>query len=375
VSFSLVNDFSCEVITGFLYFQGNAAMITFNDRTAGDFRIRSQVNAVFTLRTSNIHSNLIRFSERGHYTSSKPIWQDHMTTPQLLAPKLAELIGIANPLYLKREDLHPMGSHKGRSIPLMIKKYFNEGFREFVISSSGNAALAAIISVREHNTVNEKISLTVYIGEKIIKGKLLRLEDASNGVMEIVIKQMANPKQEAMMAEKNSNKIKNLRQSTDDSALIGYESLAQELAEIENLSAVFIPTSSGTTAQGLFEGFQKLNINPQIHIVQTTDCHPFVACHSERSEEPIVAVTPSVASAIVDQVGHRKINILKIVKETNGGGWVATNAEIFDAMSMAKQTENIDISPNSALSVAGLKKSVQCGRKFDGAVVCLITGR
>ncbi|MFA5127477.1 MAG: PLP-dependent lyase/thiolase [Patescibacteria group bacterium] len=298
-----------------------------------------------------------------------------MTTPQDPAPKLAELTGIANPLYLKREDLHPLGSHKGRSIPLMIQKYFNEGFREFVISSSGNAALAAVIAVCEHNTNhNEKISLTVYTGEKILKGKLMRLEDARNNAVEIIIKQTATPKQEAMMVEKNSDKIKNLRQSTDDSALIGYESLAQELAEIKNLSAVFIPTSSGTTAEGLYLGFKKLSINPQIHIVQTTDCHPFVDDENDEDAKIDENVTPSLASAIVDKIGHRKKNILQILDETNGAGWIADNNEILEAMSAVKQTENIDISPNSALSVAGLKKSVQCGRKFDGAVVCLITG-
>lgn len=352
-------------------------MIALNNRTIADFRIRSEVNAIFTLRTSNVHSKLIKFSKRAHYTSKNLNWQDRMITPQILASKLAESIGITNPLYLKREDLHPMGSHKGRSIPLMINKYFAEGFCELAISSSGNAALAAVIAVNEHNANHsDKIFLTVYTGEKILKGKLLRLENASGGAPEIIIKQTATPKQEAMMAEKNSDKIKNLRQSTDDTALVGYESLARELAEIQNLSAVFIPASSGTTAEGLYQGFKKININPQIYIIQTPDCHPFVNDVDEiLNAEKVKNDVPSIANAIVDKVGHRKKNILNILKETGGAGWIATNADIFDAMSSVRLTENIDISPNSALSVAGLKKSVQSGRKFDGAIVCLITGR
>ena len=284
-----------------------------------------------------------------------------MITPQILALKLAELIGITNPLYLKREDLHPMGSHKGRSIPLMIKKYFDDGVREFVISSSGNAALSAARAIRGHRDT----TLTIFVGEKINpeKFQLIKNEEREN----IIIKRVSNPKQEAILAEKNSQWIKNLRQSTDDAALAGYESLAQELAEIENLSAIFIPTSSGTTAEGLYRGFKKLNINPQIHIVQTPSCHPFVA-----SGDTNIAL--SIADAIVDKVGHRAEQIKNILNESRGAGWVATNEEINEAIELAKQTEKIVISPNGALGIAGLIKSVRAGQKFDGTIVCLITG-
>ena len=285
-----------------------------------------------------------------------------MITPQIQCKKLANELGLDNPLYLKREDLHPAGSHKGRSIPLMINKYYTDGIRDFVISSSGNAALAAARTIRENNDIN----LTIFIGDKINpeKLKLIKNEEGEN----IIIKRVPNPKQEAILAEKNSDKIKNLRQSTDDTALEGYAALAAELAEIKNLSAIFIPTSSGTTAEGMYRGFQKLNINPQIHIVQTPDCHPFV-------ESKEINTEPSLASAIVDKVGHRKKNILKIIDATKGAGWIVTNEKIVEAINEVKQTENISISPNSALSVAGLKKAIQDGWKFDGVFVCLITGR
>jgi threonine synthase len=284
-----------------------------------------------------------------------------MITPQIQCKKLADEFGLDNPLYLKREDLHPIGSHKGRSIPLMINKYYADGIRDFVISSSGNAALAAARAIRERSD----IILTIFVGDKINPEKLKLIKDEKGE--NIIIRQVPNPKQEAILAEKNSNKIKNLRQSTDDTALEGYATLAQELAEIKNLSAIFIPTSSGTTAEGMYREFQKLDINPQIHIIQTPDCHPFV-------EDGATNTEPSLASAIVDKVGHRKENILKIIDATKGAGWVATNEEITKAINETKQIENIDISPNSALSVAGLKKAIQDGWKFNGAIVCLITG-
>ena len=69
-------------------------------------------------------------------------------TPLEAYPKLAKAIGV-NRLYFKREDLHPYGSHKGRSIPVMIDKYFKAGDRRFANSSSGNAALAAAKYIKE----------------------------------------------------------------------------------------------------------------------------------------------------------------------------------------------------------------------------------
>ena len=188
-----------------------------------------------------------------------------MITPQNQANKLASAIGLQTPLYLKREDLHPSGSHKGRSIPLMIEHYTRQGARDFVISSSGNAALAAAKFVIEHNRAdsrfrgNDKLKLSIFVGKKIddvkLKGILRFAQDDNR--KRVMIRQVANPKQAAFQMDK-LGRVKNLRQSTDDIALLGYEELAKELAEIKNLSAVFIPTSSGTTAQGLYEGFKNV---------------------------------------------------------------------------------------------------------------------
>ena len=54
-------------------------------------------------------------------------------TPLEAYPKLAKAIGV-NELYFKREDLHPYGSHKGRSIPVMIDHYLKAGERRFAIA-------------------------------------------------------------------------------------------------------------------------------------------------------------------------------------------------------------------------------------------------
>ena len=309
-----------------------------------------------------------------------------MLTPQSPAPKLAKAIGLDVPLYIKREDLNPYGSHKGRSIPLMMEKYAAQGVRDFVISSSGNAALAAAKYVVQR----PELKLTIFVGKNIDNKKLTVIASEakqSQRISEIrgiasssasrrtprndrvIVKQVANPKQAAFQMNK-AGKAKNLRQSTDDSALVGYEELARELAEVKNLAAVFVPTSSGTTAQGLYLGFGKLGVKPQIHIIQTSACHPFI----QNTKYIIQNTKYSLASAIVDKVAHRKSEIVKLLKNSHGAGWVASDEEIRAAMALIKKTEGINASPNSALALAGLVKALAAGEKFSGPVVCLFTG-
>lgn len=291
-------------------------------------------------------------------------------TIQTEAKSLAKKIGLINKLYFKREDLHKYGSHKGRSIPFLIKKYQRAGWRNFVISSSGNASIAAAIYISEYNFNNKTkpISLLILIGENIDANKLKILKILAKNNPAIKINKVANPKQTAFLTEKNKL-AKNLRQSTDESAAIAYIELAKELAKIKNLSAVFVPTSSGTTARGLFLGFRKLKIKPQIHIAQTPSCHPFVN-GAKKSKTAV-----SLAKAIVDNIGHRKPQIFELLKITKGSGWIISNQEIKNAIKLSKQTEDLVISPNSALSVGALIKAKKQGHKWKGPVVCLITGQ
>lgn len=296
-----------------------------------------------------------------------------MKTPQIPYAKLASAIGVPE-VYLKREDLDHYGSHKGRSIPAMIETYQKKHkIKNFVISSSGNAGLAAIIAVQNHNANNQgnQLKLTALVGNKIPEQKLDQLQSLAKNDQNISVIQTDNPKQQAFQMDKDGI-AKFLRQSTDDLALIGYFELAKELSHIPNLQAVFIPTSSGTTAQALGDEFQKLKLPIQIHIVQTTDCHPIADAFSS---DKIETTETSIAGAIVDNIAHRKDKVVEEVNNTHGFGWIVNNDEIRAAMELIYETTEVKISANSALSAAGLKKAVQNGWKWEGPIVCLITGK
>lgn len=294
-----------------------------------------------------------------------------MKTPQQSYPKLAKALGLQTDIYLKREDLHTYGSHKGRSIPLMIKQYAKEGMTHFVISSSGNAALAAILAVQAFNQNNREKSLFLHVlvGQHIDLKKMNRLRAAISDD-QITIEQDERPKQKAFQMEKDGT-AKNLRQSTDDLAIEGYIELGLELVKIPELSAIFIPVSSGTTVLGIAKGCEEKAINPALHIVQTPDCHPIATA---LGAESVQQEEPSLAGAIVDNIAHRKNSVIADVQSTHGAGWIISNREIEEMMAMVKKECDLDLSPNGVLALCAIKKAVDNGASWNGPVVALVCG-
>lgn len=271
-------------------------------------------------------------------------------------------------VYFKREDQHPYGSHKGRSIPVMIDEYIKEGFSHFAISSSGNAALASVIYIKELNLKNKsQIVLDVLIGRHISTKKLNKLRDYEDENIKITMHD--RPLQTLFLITKDPS-IRALRQSNDDNALIGYESLAKELTQIPNLKGVFIGSSSGTTAQALAEYFTSNRLNIEVHIIQTSSCHTI----ADNFVNEDIFEEDSIADAIVDHTGLRKDILTKLIKKTNGNAWIASNEEIRLAQELSKKYANLEISTNSALSLVGLIKSTYTGKSWDGPVACIICG-
>ncbi|MEI8328278.1 MAG: PLP-dependent lyase/thiolase [Candidatus Taylorbacteria bacterium] len=290
-------------------------------------------------------------------------------TPLEKYPELAKALGLRE-LYFKREDLHPYGSHKGRSIPAMIDHYMEQGSEEFVISSSGNAALAAALYIEKINSDPSRISspmtLDIFVGNHIAPHKLEKLNALEDDNISVLIKE--RPLQSATLASQVG--AVSLRQSTDDTALLGYGALARELGSTKGIGAIFMGTSSGTTAQALAMYFTNENQPVQIHIVQTSSCHPIADGIETFDGENI----DSIADAIVDRTAMRKSALIPLIKKTAGHSWVASNVEIIAARDIVRKHTGLEISTNSALSVVGAMQSAYRGWEINGAVVCMICG-
>lgn len=290
-------------------------------------------------------------------------------TPLEQYEELAKKIG-NNPIYFKREDLHIYKSHKGRSIPKMIEYYYKQGKRRFAISSSGNAGLAGSLYVNDFNSKNsDKIELQIYVGNNVNKNKLQKLREIEKDSKDL-IKVLIKEKPLVALNQAIEEGYTSLRQSTDDISLIGYNELASEICQTKDVGAIFIGTSSGTTAQALGEYFIKNKYPIQVHIIQTSSCHP-ITDQFENYDGP---EEKSLADAIVAKTTERLTKLVKIIKETGGYAWTATNQDIELAKKIVTENTGLSISNNSALSIVGIIQANYRSWSINGKVICIICG-
>lgn len=289
-----------------------------------------------------------------------------MITPEVDAPEIARELGVPK-LLLKREDLHPYGSHKGRSIPVMIDMKVAEGHKEFAVSSSGNAALAALRHIQKRNSEGDDLKLSIFVGEHISPEKLQRLKDEAKDPR-VTIDESPRPLQ-ALKRLIDGGKA-SLRQSTDDEALVGYRALAAEIAATPDLKAVFVGSSSGTAAQAIAAYLTEHGKPAAVHVVQTSAVAPLARALGAEGAE-----APSIADAIVDRVAHRREAVVEAVGRTGGKGWIAAIGDIRRAQALLRDKAGIDATGNGALGLAGLIAALAKGERFDGSIVCIVTGR
>jgi threonine synthase len=257
------------------------------------------------------------------------------------------------------ETKNPTGSHKDRSFGVWLEKIKNEGSaKDLVISSSGNAAASAAYFAKQFG-----LPLHIFVSEKISEEKLEKIKKIIDGDEKIKIKLMARPKFEAALAAKNNGWFW-LRSSVSDDALSGYESLAKEIDEI-NPGTVFIPSSSGTLAVGLYKF---LKSKPAFHVVQTTKVNTLV----KKFDKDFAPEEKSLADAIVDLIGHRQAQVEEIITNSSGFGWTISNKEIEVAREELKET-GIGCSNTSALGLAGFKKALKKNFEIKEPIVIIVT--
>lgn len=280
-------------------------------------------------------------------------------TPFIECPHLAQRYHIQQ-LFMKDESVNPSGSFKDRAIVMQLKHAQGS---HFVISSSGNAAISASFYCKKF-----QYALDIFVSDSIPSYKRERLQKVMNDTPTIHIHFSKKPKQEAFMLSKQKG-YQNLQQSKDQYARQGYATLGQELIHEMPIitDGIFIPTSSGTGLLGIGDG---LGWKYPLFAIQTAKIHPIAAYFDTH----IPQATRSLASAIVAHVIPQKAEIIRRIKETHGGALSISDEELKNALQDMKETEGMDISYDSALAVAGLRKALLKGFSISCAV-CILTGK
>lgn len=287
-------------------------------------------------------------------------------TLQKKYPSLAKKLGLPN-LWIKHEYLNESGSHKIRLIKFLIDGYLKKNKKMFVISSSGNAAIAAAYYLNKY--VSQKTKLTIFISRNISKDKYRRLKIVVGGNKDITIKKTDWPKQRAFLFAKKYQAVF-LRGSIESNAPRAYHSLARELIKIPFLQAIFIPTSSGITALGLHQEFKILKKKIEIHLVQTEKINT-LAREFDHNFKP---KNKSLAGAIVDKVVLRKKEVVQAIKESLGSAWIVSDQQLKEAKKIYNELDKKFKSYDSLLSLAGVIKAKKKNWPFSGSICCLFTG-
>ena len=273
--------------------------------------------------------------------------------------------------YIKRDDLLFLGCSKQRGITYLMYRHLQDGRSRFVLSSSGNTALVAMYAALQ---VPDRIKhLIVFLDKKIPDNKLVRVfsrlrnylsKDLFDSALarkdiefnNIRVNFSSDPRLDAFKYSREFEFL-NIRTSTDEYAVQGFKDLGRELynqlRELNfSVDQVFIPSSSGATALGLFYGLEENGILPKINVVQTTKVYslvkPLFRSVEEEDQHP--------ASSIVDYLGHRRKEVLSMIQHTKGRGWIISSKETIESYEILKGM-GIHTSYDSSLTLAAYLKA------------------
>jgi threonine synthase len=263
----------------------------------------------------------------------------------------------------KREDENPTGSHKARALAYQVSYYRAKGEKTLLISSSGNAAIAAADYCRLCG-----IRLIAFVSKNTPRSKINEIKNAGQTVLFC-----EKPINFAKYAARIFN-IQNLRPSHDDLSIEPYKSIAFELFDefSDDIDAVFIfPTSASSligTARGYLQLRDELGVlkrAPKIIAVQTGG----ITSIAEQFVKKTGEAGTSAAGALGVKVTRRTEEAVEIIKKLAGTAVIVSSDEISEADAILKRY-GIITSEEGAASFAGAIKLHDYKN-----VVCILSGR
>lgn len=281
-------------------------------------------------------------------------------TPTIEIPALSAHLGLER-LVLKREDQNPTGSHKDRGLAFQISalRAADPGLAGLVISSSGNAALAAaayaglaglkLFALISPDTAPAKLGRLLGLGARVM---------LSRRALSLAVE----------LAEQTG--MPNLRPSTDPLAVEGFQSIAWELAqEIEPVQALFSFASSATSFVAMGRAFGSAAWQPSLHVVQGSGAQP-IAGEFDPARDGILE------SGRLGALGARKTRRLgeakRLIKASGGSGWVIQDEEA-DAAQALLAGFGVETSLEGAASLAAARRAAREAGLHSAVVI--LTGR
>ena len=298
-------------------------------------------------------------------------------TPLWLSQRFGPALGLSS-VYIKDERYGPTSSFKDRQAAGAVAAMLEEGVREAVIASTGNAAVAYAAAAARAG-----IKLWVFMTSLVPQEKLR--EAALFGAE--VIRVSGNYDQTKQIASQFAQRRHLLfdRGATSIPARESMKTIAYEIIEQLGwrtpdwyLQAV----SGGLGPLGVYQGFKELfnmgliNKIPKLAIIQAEGCAPMVQAF-KAGKDVAEAVIPSTNIIILStgDPGKSYTYLWKLTQQFGGVMESVTDTEAFAAMRKLAKSEGMAVEPATAVAFAGLEKLIQNGTiRSDEMVVVNCTG-
>ena len=299
-------------------------------------------------------------------------------TPLLELPRLAGHLGMRH-LWAKDEGQNPTGSFKARGLGMAVTRARTLGVKGLMIPSAGNAGgAAAVYGARAGVPIAVVVprgTPEAAIAEALIAGAHVFTVDGSIATAGRVIAQVA-PRLGWF----------DLATLKEPYRLEGKKTMGLELAEQldwETPDVLMYPTGGGTGLVGIWKGYEELaamgwiaSPQPRFVAVQAEGCAPVVKAFEDKAETTSMWENPLTHAAGLRVPGpFAGRQMLRILRETEGGALAVSEDEIVEAQTLLARVEGIWTAPEAAAALAALIRLRACGDVAPGArVVLVLTG-
>jgi len=280
-------------------------------------------------------------------------------TPLLPLPRLAAHLGLGR-LWAKDEGQNPTGSFKARGLGMAVTRARTLGATGFVIPSAGNAGGAAAMYAARAGlpcvVIVPRDTPPAAIFEAQIAGAYVFTIEGSIATAGKIVAKVA-----PLLKWFDLSTLK------EPYRLEGKKTMGLELAEQLEWrmpDVLLYPTGGGTGLVGIPKAYEELvgmkwitGIPPRFYAVQAEGCAPVVKAFDDKAEITTGWDNPTTHAAglrVPSPFAGRQM--LKILRDSGGGGVAVGETEIQDAQRLVARLEGIWTSPEGGALVAALQR-------------------
>jgi len=275
------------------------------------------------------------------------------------------LLPLEDDVYVKCEDRNPSGSYKDRGTVRLLAAMLEQGVREVVEDSSGNAgaSLAAYAA-------RAGIQARIYTPSTAAGPK--RAQIARYGAELIEVPGPRRKAAEAVLDAVEKGAVY-ASHAWQPHWLMGVAGMALEVAAVLQPASLFIPVGQGGLLVGLHAGLKAavrsgiLERMPALMGVQAAVCSPVF--HEYAGQEAPSMWGSSLAEGISVSLPTRWEDVLVAVRST-GGAMLAVKETAIKQAHADLQVKGLDVEPTSAVAYAALKQ--QCD--VEKPAILILTG-